>query len=133
MTTRELIHAYYAAFNARDMETFLNLLAENAVHDINQGERQIGKAAFARFMGQMNTNYSEVLEDIVIMQSDDGRRAAAEFVVRGEYLAADDGLPEAHGQSYVLPAGAFFEVEGDKISRVTNYYNLQDWLRQVGA
>jgi hypothetical protein len=24
-------------------------------------------------------------------------------------------------------------LRGGKIARVTNYYNLQDWLRQVGA
>jgi hypothetical protein len=33
----------------------------------------------------------------------------------------------------VLPAGAFFELKDGKISRVTNYYNLNDWIAQVGA
>ena len=51
----------------------------------------------------------------------------------GTYLATDEGLPEAKGQTYSLPAGAFFEVEGGRIARVTNYYNMKDWLRQVGA
>jgi steroid delta-isomerase-like uncharacterized protein len=60
-------------------------------------------------------------------------RAAAEFVVHGRYLATDEGLPEAKGQTYVLPAGAFLEVREGRIARVTTYYNLQDWLRQVGA
>jgi hypothetical protein len=31
----------------------------------------------------------------------------------------------------VLPGGAFFEFAGGRISRVTNYYNLQDWIDQV--
>jgi steroid delta-isomerase-like uncharacterized protein len=65
------------------------------------------------------------------MQSPDGTRAAAEFVVHGEYLATDEGLPEATGQTYTLPAGAFFEVVGGRIARVSNYYNLPDWLAQV--
>jgi steroid delta-isomerase-like uncharacterized protein len=65
------------------------------------------------------------------MATPDGARAAAEFVVHGTYLVADEGLPPAHGQSYVLPAGAFFEVSGGRIARVTNFYNLQDWLAQV--
>ena len=56
----------------------------------------------------MNRCYRERLTDLVIMTSADGRRAAAEFVVHGEYLADDDGLPPARGQAYVLPAGAFF-------------------------
>jgi steroid delta-isomerase-like uncharacterized protein len=68
---------------------------------------------------------------MVIMTNDDGTRAAAEFVVLGEYLVTDEGLPEAKGQKYRLPAGAFFDIKGGKVARITNYYNLEDWIRQV--
>ncbi|KQQ55914.1 isopropylmalate/homocitrate/citramalate synthase [Pseudomonas sp. Leaf127] len=131
MTTTELIQAYYAAFNAGDMPAFLELLSEDVVHDINQGERQIGKAAFAAFMIKMNRSYREQLSDIVVMQTPDGLRAAAEFVVHGQYLADDEGLPPANGQTYILPAGAFFYVVNGKVARISNYYNLNDWLEQV--
>jgi steroid delta-isomerase-like uncharacterized protein len=73
------------------------------------------------------------LQEIQLFASEDGTRAAAEFVVRGTYLATDDGLPESTGQIYVLPAGAFFSIKNGKIARVTMYYNLEDWLRQVHA
>ncbi len=126
-----LIQQYYAAFNAGDMETFLGLLSDDVVHDINQGKREIGKQAFTQFMACMNNNYKEKLIDMVIMASEDGSRAAAEFVVLGEYLKNDEGLPEARGQKYRLPAGAFFEIKDNKITRVTNYYNLEDWIAQV--
>lgn len=129
--TIALIRNYYAAFNAGDMETFLGLLADDVVHDINQGERGTGKAAFRAFMGRMNDAYRETLTDIVVMATPDGARAAAEFLVLGEYLRSDPGLPEARGQKYRLPAGAFFEVRAGKVARVTNYYNLQDWIAQV--
>jgi len=66
------------------------------------------------------------------MPSADGTRAAAEFMVHGEYLRTDPGLPAAHGQRYVLAAGAFFEIRDGLIARVTNYYNLAEWLRQIG-
>lgn len=46
----ELIQKYYQAFNDGDMETFLSLLTDDVVHDINQGGREQGKAAFAEFM-----------------------------------------------------------------------------------
>ena len=58
-------------------------------------------------------------------------RAAAEFVVNGVYLQTDDGLPEARGQTYVLPAGTFFTLRDGRIQRVTTYYNLADWIAQV--
>ncbi len=129
--TRQLIADYYAAFNKGDMTTFLHLLTDDVVHDINQGHREIGTEAFAKFMVRMNHNYKETLTDLVIMASPDGTRGAAEFVVNGTYLNSDDGLPPAKGQTYVLPAGAFFDIRHGKIARVTNYYNLQDWVKQV--
>jgi len=133
MTALELITAYYSAFNAGNMEGFLTLLHPEVVHDINQGRRETGKEPFARFMQHMNRCYREQLADIVVMASADGSRAAAEFTVHGEYIATDEGLPEARGQRYVLPAGAFFEIRDGKVARVTNYYNLNDWIAQVGA
>jgi len=33
----------------------------------------------------------------------------------------------------VLPGGAFFTLHEGRIARVSNYYNLEDWLAQVGA
>jgi steroid delta-isomerase-like uncharacterized protein len=128
-----LIENYYAAFNKGDMDTFLSLLTDDVVHDINQGKRDIGKEAFTQFMSCMNFNYKEQLVDMVIMANADGSRASAEFVVLGEYLQTDEGLPAAQGQKYNLPAGAFFDIRDNKVARVTNYYNLQDWIAQVSA
>lgn len=129
----KLVEQYYAAFNAGDMDTFLNLLTDDVIHDINQGKRETGKDSFRKFMGGMNTSYKEELVDMVIMATADGKRAAAEFVVLGEYLKTDEGLPEAKGQKYRLPAGAFFDIRDNKVARITNYYNLQDWIAQVSA
>lgn len=129
--TLDLIDRYYAAFNRGDRETMLALLSENVVHDLNQGARETGREAFRAFLQRMDRCYAEQLTDIVVMASADGRRAAAEYVVHGEYKADDEGLPPARGQRYVLPGGAFFEIEKGCITRVTNYYNLQDWIAQV--
>ncbi len=128
-----LIERYYTAFNAGDMETFLGLLTDDVAHDLNQGRRECGKAAFSAFMQHMIRCYREQLADLVIMASDDGCRAAAEFTVLGTYLATDEGLPPASAQTYRLPAGAFFEIREGKIARISNYYNLPDWITQVGG
>ena len=115
------------------MDAFLALLCDDVEHDINQGDRETGKAAFADFMAKMNRHYREQLVDMEIMANAAGTRAAAEFVVLGEYLSTDEGLPEAAGQTYRLPAGAFFDIRDGKVARVTNYYNLEDWIAQVSA
>ena len=131
--TVQLLQNYYKAFNAQDMDTFLSLLTDDVVHDINQGDREVGKDTFSAFMDRMNKNYKETIVDIVVMSNEAGDRAAVEFTVLGEYLATDEGLPEANGQTYKLPAGAFFDIRDGKVARVTNYYNLGDWIAQVSA
>jgi steroid delta-isomerase-like uncharacterized protein len=131
--TQDLIHRYYAAFNAGDMPAFLALLTDDVAHDINQGARETGREAFAAFMQRMNACYREEIADLVVFASEDGTRAAAEFTVLGEYLRTDEGLPPARGQRYRLPAGAFFTVREGRVARVTNTYNLADWLAQVSV
>ncbi|WP_058978217.1 ketosteroid isomerase-related protein [Deinococcus grandis] len=132
-STVKLIEQYYAAFNAADSAGMLALLSGDVRHDINEGETQLGLEAFRAFLAKMDAHYREQARDLVVMSTPDGARASAEFVIHGEYLRTDPGLPEARGQRYVLPVGAFFEVRGGQIARVTNYYNLADWSRQVGA
>ena len=129
----ELVLTYYAAFNRGDWEGMLALLTDDVAHDLNQGNRETGREAFATFLSRMEASYREQLRDIVVLATLDGQRAAAEYVVHGEYHSTDEGLPPASGQKYVLPGGAFFEIRDDRIARVTNYYNLQDWIAQVNG
>ena len=131
--TRDIITRYFDAFNAGDSDTMLSLVSDDVQHFVNQGELRQGRAAFAEFCSHMGVSYREELRDMVIFTSDDGSRAAAEFTVHGEYLQTDPGLPEARGQRYVLPAGSFFALRDGRITRVTTYYNLQDWIAQVSA
>lgn len=131
--TIALIENYYAAFNRGDWESMLGVLSEDVVHDLNQGSREKGRQVFRAFLARMDASYSEQLADIVVSSTPDGTRAAAEYVVHGTYKASDEGLPPARGQKYVLPGGAFFEIKDGRIARVTNYYNLQDWIAQVGG
>lgn len=129
--TIALIKNYYDYFNQQDLTSFFALLDDNVIHDINQGVTEEGKTAFADFMQRMNQSYQEKVQDLVVMASENGARAAAEFFIAGVYKATDKGLPVADNQTYRLRCGAFFEIKNGKITRVTNYYNMQDWLRQV--
>ncbi|MEO3470321.1 ketosteroid isomerase-related protein [Roseomonas sp. CAU 1739] len=131
MDSAALIAAYLDAFNRGDRPAMLALLTDDVAHDVNQGAREVGRDVFAAFMARMDRCYRERLVEIVIMAAPDGSRAAAEFIVEGEYLATDEGLPEARGQAYRLPAGAFYAIRDGRIARVTMFYNLTDWLAQV--
>jgi steroid delta-isomerase-like uncharacterized protein len=133
MDTAALIRNYYAAFNHADFEGMVALLGDDIVHDANQGSRHAGKDWFRSFLAHMDRCYSEQVVDLVVLTEAGGTRAAAEFVIEGEYKVTDEGLPPARGQRYRLPVGAFFDVRDGLIRRVTNYYNLQDWIAQVSA
>jgi steroid delta-isomerase-like uncharacterized protein len=131
--TEALIARYYAAFNAGDADGMLACVADDVEHRVNEGGIRRGRGLFAEFCAHMGVRYRERLEDIVIFATPDGARAAAEFTVHGTYLETDPGLPEARGQTYVLPAGAFFDIRDGRIARITTFYNLADWVRQVSA
>ncbi|MGR3811016.1 ketosteroid isomerase-related protein [Jiulongibacter sp. NS-SX5] len=126
-----LVEQYYSAFNQKDWETMLSLLDENVRHDANQGGANFGKDYFKDFLHHMDECYNEELKDLVFMYDSTGERIAAEFTVHGTYKSTDGDLPAASGQTYILPAGAFLEGKNEKITRVTTYYNLEDWLRQI--
>lgn len=111
----------------------LACVTDDIEHRVNEGEVRHGREAFADFCSHMGVSYREELRDMVIFVTEDGTRGAAEFVVHGTYLQTDPGLPEAQGQTYVLPAGAFFDLRNGRIARVTTFYNLSDWIRQVSA
>jgi steroid delta-isomerase-like uncharacterized protein len=79
----------------------------------------------------MQEHYKEKVVDLVIFSDEKHGRAAAEFFIEGTYLHTGAGLPPASGQHYRLRVGAFFALSHGKISRVTNYYNLNEWIHQV--
>ncbi len=127
----ETVRRYFSAFNAGDVQGMLDCLSEDVAHHVNEGQIRRGKEKFAAFCDHMSRCYREELTDMVVFEAEGGTRAAAEYVVNGTYLETDEGLPEARGQSYRLPAGSFFDLADGKITRVTTYYNLADWVKQV--
>ncbi|MFP4303338.1 ketosteroid isomerase-related protein [Rhodosalinus sp.] len=127
----ETVRRYFEAFNAGDVPAMLACLDPDVEHHVNEGRVRVGKIAFAEFCAHMSHCYEERLTDMVLFEAEGGTRAAAEYVVEGRYLATDQGLPEARGQTYRLPAGSFFSLKDGRITRVVTYYNLADWVRQV--
>ena len=128
---KDLIARYFEVFNKGDAAAMLALVDENIEHDINQGKTQVGIMKFEAFLHHMNECYKENIADLVIMVSENGKNASAEFTVNGTYLKTDGTLPAAHNQTYSIRAGSFFEVKNNKILRVTTYYNLPHWIEVV--
>jgi conserved hypothetical protein, steroid delta-isomerase-related len=128
-----ILEQYYQRFNAGDYEGMLALLTDDVLHEPSQGKPRHGKQMFREFLQHMERCYKEEVIDPVFMVNSDGTRASAEFMLNGKYLVTDSDLPAAKGQTYTLRVGAFFEIRDGKIARVSNHYNLEDWIAQVSA
>jgi len=129
----KILEQYYQCFNAGNYDGMLALLTDDVVHEPSQGEPRVGLEQFREFLQHMERCYQEQVLGPVFMTSADGTRGAAEFMLTGQYLATDSDLPEARGQQYKLRVGTFFEFVDGRIARVSNHYNLGDWIRQVSA
>ena len=129
--TNALVLRFCAAYNRGNVEGMLDCVSDDLMHDVNQGPREAGKAAFRAYLQQHVRSYREEWRDVVVMSIDDGTRAAAEFSVHGVYQNAAPGLPAAQGQRYVLTAGVFFAINQGKIARITPYYNQYDRQAQI--
>ncbi|EKF43490.1 hypothetical protein NA8A_05643 [Nitratireductor indicus C115] len=131
--TRALVLRYLEAFNAADHAGMLDLVSEDVAHDPFDAEREIGKEKLRWRLGLAGRHFDETLADIAVMAEEGGVRAAAECTVRGVYTTSADGLPEARGQSYAVPAGFFFEIDEGRISRISAYRNPVTWLSALGG
>jgi steroid delta-isomerase-like uncharacterized protein len=131
MTALETVQQYYNSFNQKDWNGMLALVHPEVRHQPNQGDQRLGIEKFTEFLGMMDESYEETLTEMVFFTEPENNRVAVEFVVNGIYKKGEEGFPEAHGQTYVLPAAAFLEVRNGKISRVTTYYNLPLWISLV--
>lgn len=115
---------FHNAFDRGARAGMLSLLADNVVHDVNHGPREVVKPAFAACLQRVSTSYSKQLRDIVVMAARDDHRAAAEFVAHGTFIADDAGMAAVRGQPYVLPGGACFALRDNRIRRAS-YFNPQ--------
>ncbi|QRR03276.1 nuclear transport factor 2 family protein [Dyadobacter sandarakinus] len=131
MSALETVKRYYESFNNKNWGGMLELLHPEVRHEANQGDVRIGIDKFREFLGKMDEAYEETLTDMVFFTEPSDSRVAVEFTVNGIYKKGEEGLPEAYGQTYVLPAAAFLEVKSGLISRVTTYYNLPLWIELV--
>ena len=128
---RELVSRFIAAFDTGDHEAMLALASEDIAHDASGGGREIGKDKLRWYLADRARHVQETIGDLVVMTGEGGSRAAAEFTLRGTYLATMQGLPQASGQHYSLAAGAFFEIEEGLVSRLTCRLDRAELARQL--
>lgn len=132
MEATEIVKQYFDYLNSGNNEGMVSLLDKDVTHEVNQGDTRKGTQLFKEFMKHMDSCYKENIRDLVVLSNPNSKnRVSTEFIVDGTYLKTDKGLPEARNQKYSVRAGTFFEIHEGKISRITTYYNLPQWIRAV--
>ena len=130
--TIDTLKRLFAALNASDRDAIAALMAGEVVFDTFEGVRHIGRDKVRWALAERANAYRETYRDLVIMTEDSGRRAAAEFTLRGFYQSQASGMPEASGQAFSVPGGAFFDMENDgRVLRVSFMLNAAELVRQL--
>lgn len=128
----ETLKRLFVALNAGQPDAVQSCLTGDIVFDTFGGVREIGRERVRWAIAERGRFFREVMRDLVLMSEDSGRRAAAEFTLRGVYQAEAPGLPAASGQAYSVPAGAFFDIEDNGlVARASFMLNGVELARQL--
>jgi steroid delta-isomerase-like uncharacterized protein len=125
-----VVQAWVDAWNAADSEAMAQLFAADGVYEdyafqaIWTGPEQI-----AQWVEITSANIPDAhIEILEAYQA--GNRATVRWVFHGtpERLGEIEGT----GKSFSVSAVSVLELEGEQISRISDFYNLANLLRQLG-
>jgi steroid delta-isomerase-like uncharacterized protein len=120
-----------AASSSHDVDKFLALFTEDCVYEdvtmgvVNQGKQQLRdftNAFFGAFPDldiQLKTRFAS------------GPFGSAEWLMTGTHQGDFPGMPATHKRMSVRGASVF-ELQGDKIRRCSDYWDMVTLLKQLG-
>ena len=125
--------AWAEAWTSADADQLLALYAEDAVYE----EKPTNSVATGH--EEIRTLYEgthAIFSDIEVTTTTGFQAeswAAIEGTFAGKYTGHLSGLPACAGQPFSVPFAAIFELEGEKIRRSADYFDLSSVLAQIGA
>lgn len=125
------IGALLDALDRHDGEALARYLHDDVAYDDGLGGRVIGAAAVREALIRRAGALDERHGDRVLMQAEG--RVAAEVTLRGRHETALAGLPEPSGRSYSLAACLVFEIEGERVARLSRYLDSRGFLDSLAA
>ena len=125
-----VVQAWLDAWNTGDAEAMSELFTEDGVYQDFAFQAQVeGKEGVAAWVELTVQNIPDTQVEI-IEAFETGDRIAVKWVFSGTPLRM--GPVEGTGASFSVPAVSVFELKGDLIARVGDYYNRADVLGQLG-
>ena len=126
--------AYLDAWSAHDSAAVTSFWADDGVYqDFALGERFEGVAAIRAFIEALETTFSSDyrFEPGDVVGDDEGYALEWTMIGTNDRADPDRGLP-ATGRSYRVPGVSVGRVRDGRIVGNRDYWNLADYLQQVG-
>jgi steroid delta-isomerase-like uncharacterized protein len=125
--------AWAAAWTSHDADQLLALYAEDAVYEEKPTNTvATGHDEIRAFFEGTNDVFSNIEVTPTTGFQTEGW-AVLEGTFAGHYAGQIPGLPAGAGQPFAVPFAAIMELEGDKIRRSADYFDLSSVLAQIGA
>lgn len=123
-----------AAYNAHDIEGFLSYCTDDVVYEAGAGARVVrGKDEMRTYLSETFSAFPDFKIDLKLV-FDNGKLTANEWVMSGTFQGMLQPLGlEPTGKSFSVRGASIAELQGSKVQRNTDYYNLADFLQQIGV
>lgn len=127
-----IVERWAAALNARNPEQVAALFTDDGVHEdlafelVSRGQEEIANFFTLTLVGVPDSRVE------LMYAFQDGDRAAALWIWSGTYTGEFAPELPATGRPFAVSIASLFELKGDSIARIGDFYNLGPWLRQVG-
>ncbi len=127
-----IVQQWADAWNAADPARMAALFTDDGVYeDFAFQARFQGREGIALWVSITSASIRDARVELVDAFHA-GDRAAARWIFSGTDTGAFARDLPPTGKSFSLPVASLFELEGQLIRRVGDYYNLADLLRQIG-
>lgn len=128
-----VVARWAAAWNAQDPAAMAALFTDDGVYeDLAFGASFEGKEGVAEWVGITSSVIPDAAVELVGAFRA-GDRATAEWIFTGTQLPAAGIEAQVGRESFSIRVASVFELEGDRIRRVTDYYNPSAAQAQPGA
>lgn len=129
---KALVLDWTAAMDRHDPDAFAGFLDENCVFtNVGTGERLVGRAAVRQDLVDLLERWRDLhIEVVDLLVAEDSY--AKEWVMTGVHSGDMPGLP-ATGRPFRITGAGVGRIRNGKIVDVTEYWNLAQFLTEVGA
>src|SRR5512139_1739439 len=130
--TKKMLLDENAAWNSHDVDTIASFYTEDCIkEDVALGTSTHGKEEMNALHHRVFTAIPDLkIELTSCFHSDEW--AATEWIMSGTYSHQFPGMPPATGRSFSVRGSSIMELQGGRISRVSDYWNYLSFLQQVG-